>query len=303
MNWFNHKNLHLYLTAVVVVLVVVAGSFFIVKGASRLGLTLDIEGSSHLGTNSNTTADQTAVAVPIGRVGINNDTPEASLDVGGQVVFGDRSALKIDNDVIKHRELSSSVTGSTYTATGVCACPTEPPISYNNTKSLTQSLLSSAIDVFSVLPANALQQCYSSLETCITAGCSYCVDEGWSCTSPDRQCSGCVVGGTTADATCNAGDSEVPGYRKTGLCNGQPFIAAMRCQTPTTSGNTDYFDKIKFSGSSDGTQPPTVEMFNNLIANDNVPDSCGWETGNKCSSGKFQAGYDNSNDQIWCCEL
>ncbi len=294
MNLFNNNNLHLYLTAVVVVLVVVAGSFFIVKGQSRFGKSLDVDLTSSLGKISS--PDNFAVLVPIGRVGIKNSYPEAGLDVGDEVIFGKLSAFKITDHGIAHRETALSGTSVSYTNYGTCACLDKVVINSNNTTpNAYQSLLASVVDVFSIPSANALQQCYSAQEDCQTYGCSYCSDYGWSCNTGEYQCSGCVEGGTTADAApCDAGDTEDSVV--SGLCNGSAYVASRSCTKTTTSSVTDYFQKIGFSVS-------TTTIFDNLKANNNVRDDCDWEVADKCPAGKFQAGYDKLLDEIYCCNL
>ncbi|NOX37161.1 MAG: hypothetical protein GXO78_06440 [Calditrichaeota bacterium] len=275
---------------------------------------------------------------PIGRVGIglsSGETPSAMLEVkGGNLLLHEdlqfaagtlitpqefylNNGLRFNKNAIEHYETSLVQSTVTYWRSGSCSCRDTGSVSQSQKSKLASSVengssysLAGILNkIFFIPSVSAVASCYPTQQECKDADCDFCGVDYTFCTS-DNPYACSDWGGSTCppgekviavDAQCDSGDTVLEST--TGDCYGVQYVEEVRCQKVTDSNTTDWFPKIEFAGSPATNEPTQTIIHDDLVANNNKPSNCGWVSATQCSDGKFMAGYNSSNNQIYCCDL
>ncbi|MGB0757691.1 MAG: hypothetical protein ACPGO5_04525 [Patescibacteria group bacterium] len=310
-----------YLVFAIAVVVVASGlSLFSVVRSSWYGADAQVDTSLTVKGGAALNTDLSAangLLVYGGNVGIGELSPDEKLVVVGEALFGNSQNIRISDGGVAHYE-TSDAGGSTYWSyNDKCACNllTHEDEDGNRLVDFGQSRMSMAFmnvmdSLLEIPEAAAVPDCYATIGECQALGCDYCDDEGISCDPGEYACTiSCDEShsGSPVDASCNAGDTETDA--NWGKCWGTDFKWSVKCLASTAY--EDYFTKMEFLGSPEAGAPKRVIINDNIVADDNVygdgdssnGSECAWETDNECDNNRFLAGYDNSTDQIYCCEL
>jgi len=255
---------------------------------------LEVKGNIKIQDRADTTITESIIA------------PQANIPAfsNNQVSFG--GSLRLTPDGIEHLEERNTGTYY-YWAYGNCSCfvarSNESRLAdANNLSSLSFGRAIKKYLGSLVLPAaQAKASCYNTEQECIDAGGSYCLDYGDSCLPGEYDIEISCTYSPTADAQCDTGDTQVSGAEDYDSCYGTQYLGSVQCKRDTSG--VDWYSKIRFSGTPDGIEPSQTIIDDDLVVNNNKPSNCGWVSGNQCGDGKFMAGYDSLNDQIYCCEL
>lgn len=294
----NTKELSVLISGIVM-LVLVTSAIFVYAQITKLEPnSLYVDGGALL---EGVTLPGNGLLVANGRIGFGTVNPTEFLDVqggdprftgGSDFIFNDSSNPNVLTVPTEIETTKLEVTTIVHEEQGVDTqylFGSDNCFSCGITHESSHSLPERIAHLFTVNPALAAPECYDYCSPQDAPACST-IGAGWTEISQDVS--------TVIENVCGIGpggclDPENP-------VNYGSYVWRRLCQGP--AGPLAEATKLEFLYDS-GLGENTTIINDNLQSPSNVRESCGWETGDTCGSDRFQAGYDDVDDEIYCCEL